>query len=196
MSSFAANILYNTVLCLRMTQSKETTAGCPASLTFSASKLQVIHWHIFYCISLSAIAYFSFVCLFLIITLTSMGLHPIVRSNGNSDQETQWGKNYQRPGGDKSYKSSSSSSFPKLLSLESFLDIPDIEERFLVRGKQYQSDWNMTQETIIPVPSLECHLLSMSRQSKPSLILHMPFTCHLFQQVIPVFGFQFPQVWH
>lgn len=80
MSSFAANILYKTVLCSRMTQSKETTAGCVASLIFFSFKA------VSYMLTYSSTAFFflpSLISVLLAHSCPIKGLHPIVRSNGN-----------------------------------------------------------------------------------------------------------------
>ena len=129
--SFAANILYKTVLCSRMTQTKETTAGCAASLDFFSFKavssmLTYSSTAFFFWPSLISIL-LAHSCLYL---LTTNRLHPIVRSNSNYFfyQESQRGDNSQILGDDNSYKSSSSSSFPKLLSWESHSSLlPDTE---------------------------------------------------------------------
>ena len=84
MSSFAANILYKTALCSRMTQTKETAAGCAASLDFFSFKavssmLTYSSTAFFFRPSLISIL-LAHSCLYL---LTTNRLHPIVRSNSN-----------------------------------------------------------------------------------------------------------------
>lgn len=93
MSSFAANILYKTVLRSRITQTKETTVGLPASLTFFGFKalscmLTDFLLHLSFCHTLIV----ALLACPLFYLLALVGFCWIDRSHGNIDwPRVPWG---------------------------------------------------------------------------------------------------------